>query len=106
MSYSRVIPIFAASFAVVYVLAVEFNWAVVTYHPRLGEWEWLTKPAKTGPAMYWFGWLMTSFVAAAVISLAALPVTGRWAPPVWIGWAVPLVIMLVFVYLLRSFFLR
>jgi hypothetical protein len=47
-----------------------------------------------------------SFVAAAAISLVALPVTGRWAPPVWIGWAVPLVIMLVFVYLLRSFFLR
>src|SRR5215210_7071586 len=106
MSYSRVIPIFAASFAVIYVLAVEFNWAVVTYHPRLGEWEWLTKPAKTGPTMYWFGWIITAFVAAAAISLAALPVTGRWAPPVWIGWSVPLVIMFVFVYLLRSFFLR
>jgi hypothetical protein len=106
MSYSRVIPVFAASFAVIYVLAVEFNWAVVTYHPRLGEWEWLTKPAKTGPAMYWFGWLITSFVASAAISLATLPVTGRWTPPVWIGWAVPLAVMFVFVYLLRSFFLR
>ena len=106
MSYSRVIPIFAASFAIIYVLAVEYNWAIVTYHPRLGEWEWLTKPAKTGPAMYWFGWLITSFLAAGAISVVALPASGRWAPPVWVRWVVPLVIMLVFVYLLRSFFLR
>jgi hypothetical protein len=106
MSVFRVIPIFAAAFAVIYVLAVEFNWALVTYHPRSGEWEWLTTPAKSGPAMYWFGWLMVSFLGAGAISLAALPLTGRWGPPVWIGWAVPLAIMLTFVYLMRSFFLR
>jgi hypothetical protein len=56
--------------------------------------------------MYWFGWLGTSFLAASAISLLALPLTRRWQPPVWIGWAVPLAVMVVFVYLLRSFFLR
>ena len=106
MSYSRVFPIFAAAFAVIYVLSVEYNWALVTYHPRIGEWEWLAKPAKSGPAMHWFGWLGTSFLAASAISLLALPLTRRWPPPVWIGWAVPLAVMAVFVYLLRSFFLR
>ena len=29
MSYGRVFPIFAAAFAVVYVLSVEANWALV-----------------------------------------------------------------------------
>ena len=106
MSYTRVFPIFAAAFAIVYVLSVEANWALVTYHPRINEWEWLTKPTKSGPAMYWYGWLGTSFLAASAISLLALPVTRRWPPPVWIGWVVPLAVMLVFVYLLRSFFLR
>ena len=90
----------------VYVVAVEANWALVTYHPRLGEWEWLTKPSKSGPAMYWFGWIGTTILAASAISLLALPLTRRWQPPVWIGWAVPLAVMAVFVYLLRSFFLR
>jgi hypothetical protein len=94
MSYTRVFPIFAAAFAIAYVLSVEANWALVTYHPRINEWEWLTKPAKSGPPMYWYGWLGTSFLAAAAISLVA------------IGWAVPLAVMAVFVYLLRSFFLR
>lgn len=106
MSYTRVFPIFAAAFAVIYMIAVEYNWALVTYHPRIGEWEWLTKPSKSGPAMHWFGWLGTSVLVASAISLLALPLTRRWPPPVWIGWAVPLAVMAAFVYFLRSFFLR
>ena len=106
MTRERFIPIFAAAFAVIYVVAVEANWALVTYHPRLDEWDLLTQPARAGPAMHWYGWLATSFLGAAAVSLLALPVTRRWPPPLWIGWAVPLAVMLVFVYLLRSFFLR
>jgi len=106
MSYTRVFPIFAAAFAIVYVISVEANWALVTYHPRINEWEFLTKPAKSGPPMYWYGWLGTSFLAALAVSLLALPLTRRWSLPVWIGWGVPLAVMLVFVYLLRGFFLR
>ncbi len=106
MSTDRVIPIFAASFALVYVFAVEANWALVTYHPKIGEWDWLTQPSRNGPAMHWFGWLGTSLLAATGISLLALPITRRWPTPLWIGWAVPLAIMLAFVYLMRGFFLR
>jgi hypothetical protein len=106
MSIYRVLPIFAAAFAVIYVVAVEANWALVTYHPRTGEWDWLTQPARSGPAMYWYGWIGTSILTASAISILALPLTRRWQPPVWIGWAVPLAVMAVFVYLLRSFFLR
>lgn len=106
MTCDRVIPIFAAAFALVYVVSVEANWALFTYHPRTGEFEWLTRPAKAGPAMHWFGWIGTATLAASAISLAALPLTRRWAPPVWIGWAIPLAVMVTFLYLLRSFFLR
>lgn len=106
MTLERLSPIFAAAFAVIYVIAVEQNWALVTYHPRLGEWEWLTKPAKTGPAMYWYGWLATSFLGASAVSLASLPLVRRWPPPLWLGWAIPLAVMASFLYFLRSFFLR
>ncbi|MGE3712108.1 MAG: hypothetical protein AB7G35_20880, partial [Hyphomicrobiaceae bacterium] len=75
MSIDRVIPLFAAAFALIYVIAVEMNWALVTYHPRINEWEWLTRPSKSGPAMYWFGWIATSLLAAGVLSLAAWPLT-------------------------------
>jgi hypothetical protein len=106
MSYTRVFPIFAAAFAIAYVLSVEANWALVTYHPRINEWEFLTRPSKSGPAMYWFGWIATTILAASAVSLLAYPLTRRWQPPVWIGWAIPLAVMVAFVYLLRSFFLR
>ena len=69
MKYDRVIPIFAAAFAVAYVIAVQANLALMTYHPKTGEWEWLTKPGKSGPPMHWYGWLATSFLAASGLSV-------------------------------------
>jgi hypothetical protein len=30
----------------------------------------------------------------------------RWTPPLWLGWAIPPIVMMIFLYLLRSFFLR
>jgi hypothetical protein len=101
----RVIPVFAAAFALIYVLAVENNWAVVTYHPKTGDWEWLTKPSKNGPAMHWFGWVGTALLGAAGASLLAVPLTGKRAAPVWLGWVIPMAVMVAFVYLLRGFFL-
>src|SRR2546423_15553221 len=86
MSYTRVFPIFAAAFAIVYLLSVEANWALVTYHPRIGEWEWLTKPSKSGPVMYWYGWIGTSLLAAAAISVLALPLARPRQTPAWVGW--------------------
>jgi hypothetical protein len=106
MNIARTFPVFAAAFAVIYVFAVEQNWALVTYHPRIREWGWLVEPARSGPAMYWYGWLATSALGAVAASLVALPLTRRWTPPLWLGWVIPLIVMAVFVYLLRGFFLR
>ena len=106
MNIEKTFPIFAAAFAVIYVFAVELNWALFTYHPKLREWAWLAQPTKSGPPMYWYGWLATAFLGASAVSLAALPLVRRWPPPVWIGWVIPLAVMATFVYLLRGFFLR
>jgi hypothetical protein len=103
--WHRVIPVFAAAFAVIYVVAVENNWALVTYHPKIGEWAWLTKPSKNGPAMHWFGWLGTATLGAAGAGLLAALAPKRLEPPAWFGWGVPLAVMIAFVYLLRGFFL-
>ncbi len=102
----KIASIFAAAFAAIYVAAVQFNWAFVTYHPALGEWDLLTQPPRSGPAMYWYGWLITTTLGASAVSLASLPLTRRFALPVWPGWAIPLLAMAIFVYLFRGFFLR
>jgi hypothetical protein len=106
MSIEKVFPVFAASFAVIYVLAVQNNWAAFTYHPKIGEWGWLVEPARNGPPMYWYGWLVTSTFGATATSLLAWPLVGRWSPQYWLGWLVPLVVMVVFCYLFRDFFFR
>jgi hypothetical protein len=104
MSIARVFPVFAAAFAVVYAVAVEANLAAVTYHPKIGEWGLWTQAAKDGPAMHWYGWLITATAGALAVSAAALPMTAGRAPPAWIGWVVPLATMVAFLWFLRTFF--
>ena len=104
MSLTRILPVFSAAFAIIYAIAVERNLAAITYHPKTGAWGWLTQEASNGPAMHWYGWLITALVGALIVCAVALPVTRIWQPPAWIGWAVPLAMMVVFLYLLRSFF--
>jgi hypothetical protein len=106
MKLERVLPVFAAAFAVIYLLAVEQNWALFTYHPKLREWGWLAQPAGTGPPMYWYGWLVTSTLGATSVSLLTWPLVRRWPAQFWLGWVVPLVVILLFLYFFRDFFLR
>jgi hypothetical protein len=100
--------VFAGAFATLYLLSVENNWALFTYHPALEEFGFLVQKPKDGPAMYWYGWLATSALGAVAIATAAayLPVhsTNRF----WGGlaWAVPLATMFAFAYILRGFFTK
>jgi hypothetical protein len=105
MIAARFTPVFSAAFALIYCVAEQFNIALVTYHPRLREWGWLTEAPRNGPSMYWFGWVGTAALGALAVAILSLPLTRNRAPQ-WIGWAVPLAIMVAFVYLLRAFFLR
>lgn len=105
MTLSRVAPIFSAAFAVIYAIAVEANLAAITYHPKTGDWGWLTEAAKDGPAMHWYGWLITALVGGLVVCAIAMPMMRNREPPAWIGWAVPLAVMFAFLYFLRSFFI-
>ena len=104
----RTAIVFAAAFALIYVFAEQFNWALFTYHPRLGIFEFSTKLSKgptSGPAMHWFGWIGTAAVGAGLLAVVSrfLPDTERL--PTWVGWAIPLVVMISFLYFMRSFFL-
>lgn len=112
MSRARPTPtfaiLFAVAFAVLYLLAVEYNWALFTFHPALEEWGWFAEKTKDGPAMYWYGWTATAAIGALFIATLAswLPVaiTERIGP-MW-SWLIPSLVMINFAYLLRKFFLR
>jgi hypothetical protein len=111
MNNSHSLPVFAvvftAVYAVVYVVALEKNYALFTYHPALNEFGlWVEQP-RTGPAMYWYGWMATSGIVALLAGVMASLVPERLTKRLWSGWswAVPVVMMLVVGNFLRGFFI-
>jgi len=105
MSMGKVFPIFAAAFAVIYVLAVQYNWPcspIIRKSESGSGWP----SARNGPPMYWYGWLVTSALGATAVSLLSWPLARRGSTQYWLGWVVPIVVVVVFVYLFRSFFIR
>jgi hypothetical protein len=108
MKIARVLPLFSVAFAVSYAFAVEYNLAVFTYHPQLQQFVLGVERPKAGPAMYWYGWIVTSAVVASLLSAIALALPQAWTSRLWSGvaWLIPTAVMLFFVYLLKGYFLR
>ncbi|HVO93539.1 MAG TPA: hypothetical protein VMT22_11895 [Terriglobales bacterium] len=104
----RFVIVFAAAYAVLYVVAVEYNLALFTYHPATEEFHFLVQPASDGPAMYWYGWMATSGLSAFTIAALISWLSSRSINRLWLGcsWSVPLAVMFVFVYILRRYFIR
>lgn len=105
---SRAFPVFSVAFAVLYLACVQYNLAPFTYHAELMQWGLGVQPPRQGPAMYWYGWLVTSTLGAAALAALSLMVPAALARRVWPGlvWLVPLLVIAAFVYILRGYFLR
>jgi hypothetical protein len=108
MNPYRALPAFSAAFIIIYVIAMDNNLALFTYHPALKEFELLAARPKGGPAMYWYGWLVTAFLGALVVAAVALVVPERWQARVWptLSWVAPAAAILVVAFLLRGYFIR
>jgi hypothetical protein len=99
---------FAVVFGVVYVIAVENNYALFTYHPAVGEFGGGVQQPREGPAMYWYGWMATAGIAASVAGVLASLLPQSLTRRLWSGWTwvVAAGVMIAFCYLLRNYFLR
>ena len=66
--------VFGVVFSLAYLLAVWKNYALFTYHPAIGAFAWGAEKAREGgPAMYWYGFVITAALGALVVTgLAAL----------------------------------
>ena len=100
--------VFAVVFSVAYIIVVEANYALFTYHPAVGEWGLGVEKAGDGPAMYWFGWLATTGIIAAVAGGIATLLPEGLTQKIWPGWTwvAAIGVMLAFCYLLGGLFLR
>jgi len=107
-SFAAFAIVFAVVYAIVYVFSVENNYALFTYHPAIGEFGAGVQQPREGPAMYWYGWLATSGIAASVAGALATLLPESVTRRLWSGWtwAVALAVMAAFCYILRIYFLR
>jgi hypothetical protein len=105
----RALPVFSTVFAVLYVLAMNFNLALFTYFPRTHGFGVLAASPTTesGVAMYWYGWLLTASLGSAAVSGICLLTPDGLSGRVWSGWSwlVPTAMVVALVYLLGGWFL-
>jgi len=108
MTISRAFPVFGIAFAVIYIASVYYNLALLTYHPQLVQWGVLAEAPKQGPAMYWYGWLLTSAFGAGAVAALSLALPERPFDRMWslLVWLVPVAMILLMAYILRGYFLR
>jgi hypothetical protein len=105
----RLFPVFGAAFAVIYAVVLDYNWALFTYHPKLAIWDAGVAAPKDGPAMYWYGVVATSFLAAlAVTAVIGLVVPENIKARAWSGltWLLPVGSIAFLVWLLMPYFTK
>ena len=69
---------FTVGYAVIYAVCTELNLPLLTYHPVIGEIDLLGTPPRSGPAMYWYGWLLASLIGATILAGVATITPEKW----------------------------
>jgi hypothetical protein len=97
---------FTIAGCVMYVLCMFFNLPLVTYHPAVNKLDlgWVAARSGEGPAMYWYGWTLTTVVVATVAGFVAtlLPETVTKKIPLFLIWLLPMLTVPYMIYDLRQ----
>ena len=101
------VAVFAAAFGVFYGLCDVWRWPLFSYYPATGRlvWGYAVETADDGPAMYWYGWIVSAMLAALGTAMVAmsLPLSWRRLISLHIAWLVPLLMVPVMAYTLRVY---
>jgi hypothetical protein len=104
----RLFPIYGIIFALVYAYVLYNDMPLVTYHPKLGVWDMGRAASRDGPAMYWYGLVLTAVVVAVPLTALFALIPERITDKVWSGlvWLLPLGAMVSFVWLLFPYYTK
>jgi len=85
---------YAIAGTLIYLLCLEMNWPLFTFHPATNRivWGWEASRSGEGPAMYWYGWTATSLLAGAILGFLAtlLPESVTRKIPLILVWLLPI----------------
>jgi hypothetical protein len=101
---------FAITYAVagtlIYLLCLQFNWPLFTFHPATNRiaWGWERARSGEGPAMYWYGWTATTLIAGAIVGFLAtlLPESTAKKIPLTLVWLLPILAVPYLIWDLRQ----
>lgn len=99
--------VFAIATPVIYVICEMANVPTFTYHPATNRIDlgFARAVKDEGPAIYWYGWTVTTLLGAGVLGLTAakLPESMTRKIPLSLVWILPLAAIPILVYALRFF---
>jgi hypothetical protein len=85
---------YAIAGTLIYLLCLEMNWPLFTFHPATNRivWGWEASRSGEGPAMYWYGWTATSLLVGAILGFLAtlLPESVARRIPLILVWLLPI----------------
>jgi hypothetical protein len=101
---------FAIVGPVIYMVCLQMNWPLFTFHPATNRiaWGWEAARSGEGPNMTWYGWTaMTLLVGAAVSFLATwLPESVTRRIPLILVWLLPILAIPYLIFDLRQWWLH
>ncbi len=99
--------VFSVSFSLTYVLADLYKGPFFSYYPatHLVTLGWTPSTGDDGPAMYWYGWLLSSLIVALTVSVISsiAPLSFIRRIPSSIAWMVPVALIPVMIYSLKFY---
>jgi len=101
---------FGITGTLVYLVCLEMNWPLFTFHPATNRivWGWEASRSGEGPAMYWYGWTATSLLAGAILGFLAtlLPESVTRKIPLILVWLLPILSIPYLIWDLRQWWLH
>ena len=106
---------YGLAFAVLYVVALKLDLALITVYPTLGvvlpgthHSRDVAGPSTAflAPAMYWYGWTAAAALGALMFGFIAALLPEQWTRRLWLGWfwLAPALAMIACVYLTMPWF--
>jgi len=99
--------VFSLTAPVVYVLCELFSLPLFTYHPATNriDFGWAPGRSGEGPAMYWYGWVVTMLIGSTVLGWLAtlLPEGATKKIPLVLVWLLPILALIPLIWSLRPF---
>jgi hypothetical protein len=97
---------FAIVGPVIYMVCLQMNWPLFTYHPATNRiaFGWEAARSGEGPNMTWYGWTAMTLLVGAVVSFLAtlLPESATRKIPLILVWLLPILAIPYLIYDLRQ----